>query len=139
MIKLCINLVFLFFIFINLHADQANKEDFVITKKIISQQLEAFKVNDASKAYSFAAPFIKMRFEDPESFMSMVKDNYEPISNAKDFYFLKFKINNGNIYHQLQVISKSNQSYMATYSLIFIEDEWKISGCALSLMTQQSI
>ena len=137
--KLCLNLVFLFFIFINLHADQANKEDFVITKKIISQQLEAFKVNDASKAYSFAAPFIKMRFEDPESFMSMVKDNYEPISNAKDFYFLKFKINNGNIYHQLQVISKSNQSYMATYSLIFIEDEWKISGCALSLMTQQSI
>ena len=137
--KLCFNLVFLFFIFINLHADQANKEDFVITKKIISQQLEAFKVNDASKAYSFAAPFIKMRFEDPESFMSMVKDNYEPISNAKDFYFLKFKINNGNIYHQLQVISKSNQSYMATYSLIFIEDEWKISGCALSLMTQQSI
>ena len=137
--KLCINLVFLFFIFINLYADQANKEDFDITKKIISQQLEAFKVNDASKAYSFAAPFIKMRFEDPESFMSMVKDNYEPISNAKDFYFLKFKINNGNIYHQLQVISKSNQSYMATYSLIFIEDEWKISGCALSLMTQQSI
>jgi hypothetical protein len=137
--KLCFNLVFLFFIFINLHADQANKEDFVITKKIISQQLEAFKVNDASKAYSFAAPFIKMRFEDPESFMSMVKDNYEPISNAKDFYFLKFKINNGNIYHQLQVISESNQSYMATYSLIFIEDEWKISGCALSLMTQQSI
>ena len=137
--KLCINLVFLFFIFINLYADQANKEDFDITKKIISQQLEAFKVNDASKAYSFAAPFIKMKFEDPESFMSMVKDNYEPISNAKDFYFLKFKINNGNIYHQLQVISKSNQSYMATYSLIFIEDEWKISGCALSLMTQQSI
>ena len=137
--KLCLNLVFLFFIFINLHADQANKEDFDITKKIISQQLEAFKVNDAPKAYSFAAPFIKMRFEDPESFMSMVKDNYEPISNAKDFYFLKFKINNGNLYHQLQVISKSNQSYMATYSLIFIEDEWKISGCALSLMTQQSI
>jgi len=137
--KLCFNLVFFFFIFINLHADQANKEDFDITKKIISQQLEAFKVNDASKAYSFAAPFIKMRFEDPESFMSMVKDNYEPISNAKDFYFLKFKINNGNIYHQLQVISKSNRSYMATYSLIFIEDEWKISGCALSLMTQQSI
>lgn len=137
--KLCINLVFLFCIFINLQADQANKEDFDITKKIISQQLEAFKVNDASKAYSFAAPFIKMRFEDPESFMNMVKDNYEPISNAKDFYFLKFKINNGNIYHQLQVISKSNQSYIATYSLVFIEDEWKISGCILSLMTQQSI
>ena len=95
--KLCFNLVFFFFISINLHAVQANKEDFDITKKIISQQLEAFKVNDASKAYSFAAPFIKMRFEDPESFMSMVKDNYEPISNAKDFYFLKFKINNGNI------------------------------------------
>ena len=32
--KLCLNLVFLFFIFINLHADQANKEDFDITKKL---------------------------------------------------------------------------------------------------------
>jgi len=137
--KICFNLVFLLLIFINLQANQKNKEDFDITKKIISQQLEAFKINDAPKAYSFAAPFIKIRFQDPESFMSMVKDNYEPISNAKDFYFLKFKINNGDIYHQLQVISQSNQSYVATYSLVFIEDEWKISGCALSLMTQQSI
>ncbi|MDA1284079.1 MAG: DUF4864 domain-containing protein [Proteobacteria bacterium] len=137
--KLCIHFVFLFFIFINLHANQKNKEDFDITKKIIFQQLEAFKINDAPKAYSFAAPFIKIRFEDPESFMSMVKDNYEPISNAKDFYFLKSKIYNADIYHQLQIISQSNQSYLATYSLVFIEDEWKISGCVLSLMTQQSI
>ena len=80
-----------------------------------------------------------MKFKNPESFMGMIKDNYEPVSNAKDFYFIKSKFYDGSIFHQLQIISQSNQSYIATYSLVFVDEEWKISGCALSLMKQQSI
>ena len=137
--KLFINLVFILFISNNIFAEQTIKRNLDITKEVIYQQLGAFKINDANKAYFFASPIIKKRFESPESFMDMIKKNYEPVSNAKDFFFLKSKFYNESIYHQVQIISQSNKSYIATYSLIFTDEEWKISGCAISLMDQQSI
>ena len=69
----------------------------------------------------------------------MVKENYEPVSNPKDFYFLQSKVLNGDIYHQVQIISQSNKIYIATYSLTLTGSDWKISGCALSLMDQESV
>ena len=102
-------------------------------------ELTSIKIEDAEKAYSFAAPYIKLRFDNSDVFMKMVKENYEPVSNPKDFYFLKSKVLNGDIYHQVQIISQSNKIYIATYSLTLTGSDWKISGCALSLMDQKSV
>ena len=37
------------------------------------------------------------------------------------------------------IISQSNKIYIATYSLTLTGSDWKISGCALSLMNQESV
>ncbi len=132
-------LLLILFIIQPLFADEKIEKNLDLTREVVKQQLEAFKINDADKAYYFAAPLIKKQFEDPKSFMKMVEENYEPVSNPKNFYFIKSKFSNNEIYHQLQIISQSNQSYIATYSLVFYKKEWKISGCIISLMEQQSI
>tara|TARA_B100000900_G_scaffold397125_1_gene397146 strand:- start:1266 stop:1691 length:426 start_codon:yes stop_codon:yes gene_type:complete len=115
------------------------ENDFNETQAVIESQIQAFLDENAELAYSYAAPLIKMKFNSPLEFMSMVKNYYEPVYNPKQFYFLDSKYVGGAIYHQLQVISQQNESFLATYSLIQDEGNWKISGCAVYPMQQQSI
>ena len=115
------------------------EKEFSETQSVIESQIQAFLDENAELAYSFAAPLIKMKFTNPIEFMSMVKNYYEPVYNPKQFYFLEAKYYEGAIYHQLQVISQKNESFLATYSLIQDEGQWKISGCAVYPMQKQSI
>ena len=137
--KLIINIFLFCLLSGNLYSFEEDKKTFELTKGIITQQIEAFKIEDADKAYSFAAPYIKLRFDSSDVFMKMVKENYEPVSNPKDYYFLTSKVLNGDIYHQVQIISQSNKIYIATYSLTLTGSDWKITGCALSIMDQKSV
>ena len=115
------------------------EKEFSETQSVIESQIQAFLDENAELAYSYAAPMIKMKFSNPIEFMSMVKNYYEPVYNPKQFYFLEAKYYEGAIYHQLQVISQKNESFLATYSLIQDEGRWKISGCAVYPMQNQSI
>ena len=120
-------------------ADDSLANDLSKTQDIIESQIQAFKNKNAELAYSFASPMIKLKFNNPQEFMSMVKSFYEPVYNPKQYYFIDSKYFEGSIYHQLQIISQSNMSYLATYSLIKDENEWKISGCSVLPMKQESI
>ena len=140
MIKKIFILFFTSFIISGLSkADDSIKKELTMTQDIIESQIQAFQNKNAELAYSFASPMIKLRFNNPQEFMSMVKSFYEPVYNPKQYYFINSKYFEGSIYHQLQIISQSNMSYLATYSLIKDENEWKISGCSVKPMMQESI
>jgi hypothetical protein len=140
MVKKIFTLFFTLFILSGLSkADDSMKNELTITQDIIESQIQAFQNKNAELAYSFASPMIKLRFNNPREFMSMVKSFYEPVYNPKQYYFINSKYFEGSIYHQLQIISQSNMSYLATYSLIRDENEWKISGCSVKPMMQESI
>ena len=115
------------------------EKDFDETQFIIESQIQAFLDENAELAYSYAAPLIKMKFNNPLEFMSMVKNYYEPVYNPKQFYFIDARYFEGAVYHQLQVISQQDESFLATYSLIQDGGKWKISGCAVYPMQKQSI
>ena len=140
MVKKIFILFFTLFILSGLSkADNSMKNELTMTQDIIESQIQAFQNKNAELAYSFASPMIKLRFNNPQEFMSMVKSFYEPVYNPKQYYFINSKYFEGSIYHQLQIISQSNMSYLATYSLIKDENEWKISGCSVKPMMQESI
>ena len=140
MVKKIFILSFTLFIISGLSkADVSLKNELTKTQDIIESQIQAFQNKNAELAYSFASPIIKLRFNNPQEFMSMVKSYYEPVYNPKQYYFIDSKYFEGSIYHQLQIISQSNMSYLATYSLIKDENEWKISGCSVIPMMQESI
>ena len=140
MVKKIFILSFTLFIISGLSkADDYLENDLTKTQDIIESQIKAFQNKNAELAYSFASPIIKLRFNNPQEFMSMVKSFYEPVYNPKQYYFIDSKYFEGSIYHQLQIISQSNTSYLATYSLIKDENEWKISGCSVLPMMQESI
>ena len=115
------------------------EKEFDETQFIIESQIQAFLDENAELAYSYAAPLIKMKFNNPLEFMSMVKNYYEPVYNPKQFYFIDARYFEGAIYHQLQIVSQQDESFLATYSLIQDGGKWKISGCAVYPMQKQSI
>ena len=115
------------------------EKEFIETQFIIESQIQAFLDGNAELAYSYAAPLIKMKFNNPQEFMYMVRNYYEPVYNPKQFQFIDAKYFEGAVFHQLQVISQKNESFLATYSLIQDEGKWKISGCAVYPMQKQSI
>tara|TARA_Y100001935_G_C17285426_1_gene500053 strand:+ start:244 stop:669 length:426 start_codon:yes stop_codon:yes gene_type:complete len=137
------NFIIILLTFLTYHglakSDNLLENDFVETQNIIENQIKAFLDEDAEKAFSYAAPIIKLKFNNPEQFITMVKNYYEPVYNPKQYYFIDSKSLDGSIYHQLQIISQSNMSYVATYSLVKDNGEWKISGCAVYPMKQELI
>ena len=137
--KYLIYLVSIFFFSLSSYSQDNYDNQIETSKNVVSGQLEAFKSNDALKAFSFAAPIIKAKFETPEIFMKMVETAYEPVSNPKNYFFLKSKIFDSGVLHQVQIISQKNQSYIATYSLILSDGNWKITGCALAPIKKKSI
>tara|TARA_B100000965_G_scaffold172137_1_gene143748 strand:+ start:393 stop:815 length:423 start_codon:yes stop_codon:yes gene_type:complete len=137
--KIFIILITLFAINGLAKADNSFQNDLSQTQTIIENQIKAFQNKNAELAFSFAAPIIKLKFNNSEDFMSMVESYYEPVFNPKQYYFIDSKYFEGSIYHNLQIISQTNVSYLATYSLIKDNNEWKISGCALYPMKQESI
>ena len=137
--KFIITLCTILFVHSLSKAENILEQDLFETEIIIKNQLEAFINKDAEEAFSYAAPMIKLRFDNPDNFMNMVKNYYEPVYNPKQYYFINAKYFEGSVYHQLQIVSQSNLSYLATYSLIKDNDEWKISGCSVYPMRQESI
>jgi hypothetical protein len=138
-LKFIITLCTILFVHSLSKAENILEQDLFETEIIIKNQLEAFINKDAEEAFSYAAPMIKLRFDNPDNFMNMVKNYYEPVYNPKQYYFINAKYFEGSVYHQLQIVSQSNLSYLATYSLIKDNDEWKISGCSVYPMRQESI
>ena len=120
-------------------AETSYEKEFNETQFIIESQIQAFLDENAELAYSYAAPLIKTKFNSPQDFMYMVKNYYEPVYNPKQFQFIDAKYFEGAVFHQLQVISQKDESFLATYSLIQDEGKWKISGCAVYPMQKQSI
>jgi hypothetical protein len=137
--KLIITLCTFLFVHGLSKAENIIEQDLFETENIIKNQIQAFIDKDAEEAFSYAAPIIKLKFGNPDNFMSMVKNYYEPVYNPKQYYFIDAQYSDGSVYHKLQIVSQSNLSYLATYSLIKNDNEWKISGCSVSPMQQESI
>ena len=137
--KFIITLCTILFVYGLSKAENIIEQDLFETENIIKNQIQAFIDKDAEEAFSYASPVIKLRFGNPDNFMSMVKNYYEPVYNPKQYYFIDAKYFEGSVYHKLQIVSQSNLSYLATYSLVKNDNEWKISGCSVSPMQQESI
>src|ERR1051326_3295998 len=62
-------------------------EDVAAAQGVIRSQEQAFARDDATAAYSHAAPAIRKLFPQAEIFMFMVQNSYAPVYRHKSFEF----------------------------------------------------
>ena len=100
-------------------------------QNIISDQILAFRKNDAEEAYSFASNFIKSKFPSPSVFMAMVKGSYPMIWNPQKFKFIEQRSHESNIIQRVVFTDEDDNLFFFDYLMIKSKDDWTIHGVYL--------
>ena len=99
---------------------------------VITGQLQAFRSDDAQKAFFYAAPSIKEKFKTPKKFLKMVRRYYFPVYRPRDFEFRPIQMVDDQIIQPLAVIGPSGAREIVLYALEQQPDHsWKIGGCIM--------
>lgn len=99
---------------------------------VITQQLQAFQRDDASGAFTFAAPSIQQQFGDAENFLAMVERGYPPVYRPKDTRFGALHSEDGTLIQDVEITATDGTTWRALYAMEQQPDgSWKIAGCQL--------
>ena len=100
---------------------------------IISSQIDAFRRDEGTQAFSFASPGIKRQFGTPANFMDMVRRGYPQVYRPKDFRF--GKVTNemgGRPTQRVHIVDGEGRLWTALYAFEQQPDgSWKISGVVI--------
>ena len=120
-------LVFLFGLAVPAAAD-----DVSAAQSVIRAQEQAFGRDDATAAYSHAAPAIKQIFPQADIFMMMVQQAYPPVYRHKSFGFGEARAAGGQIAQRVHIVDANGEAWEALYTLEQQPDgSLKITGCSL--------
>ena len=110
----------------------AQADDLSDVKAVVSAQLEAFKRNDGSAAYSYAAPNIHRMFPSAQMFMTMVEGGYAPVFRSSNAVFGEMKAEGSGFRQEVFLTDPNGQSHIASYTLERQPDgSLKITGCSI--------
>ena len=102
-------------------------------RRVIEQQIDAFKRDDATGAYSFAAPSIQKIFPTAEIFMRMVRQGYQPVYRPRSYAFDELTRIEGKLVQPVRVVGPDGVPVTALYIMERQPDRsWKIGGCVLT-------
>ena len=116
-----------------LRADSLSPQDEAAFRAAIADQIAAFQADDGERAYSHAAPAIRQIFPDPDRFMSMVRQGYQPVYRPQSYRFGKAGFSgSGRPIQRVTIIGPDGLTYEAVYTMERQPDgTWQITGCAL--------
>ena len=98
-------------------------------RAVITQQLDAFKADDAVAAESFASPGIRDRFPDASGFLDMVKHAYGALVRPKSTQFGELSQTPLGLVQKLTVVDGNGMVWTAAYTMTEVDGQWRISGC----------
>jgi len=107
-------------------------DDVAAAQSVIRAQEQAFGRDDATAAYSHAAPAIKQIFPQADIFLQMVQQGYPPIYRHKSFEFGDARAVDGQIAQRVHIVDANGEAWEAMYTLEQQPDgTLKITGCSL--------
>lgn len=119
---------------------QPASADQLAIEQVIERQLQAFQRDDGAAAFAQAAPSIRAMFGDPENFMTMVKNGFQPLYREKEFSFAALREDGGQIMQPMRVVGLDGMAHMALYTMERQADgQWLIAGCVLLELHEQSV
>ena len=116
-----------------LRAEALSAEDKAAFQSVITGQIDAFRAEDGARAYSYAAPMIRQIFPNPDLFMNMVRQGYQPVYRPQSFKFGEAGFSaSGRPVQRVTVVGPDGLTYEAIYTMERQPDgSWLINGCAI--------
>jgi len=108
-------------------------EDVATIRNMIIGQIDAFRKDDAEKAFSFAAPKIREIFRTPEVFLHMVRKSYQSVYRPQKYEFRTIQRIDGNVVQPVTVVGPSGITETALYIMEIQPDgSWRIGACIMA-------
>jgi hypothetical protein len=103
-------------------------------RRVIQQQLDAFRKDDAAAAFAEASPGIQALFgDDPGTFLDMVRRSYQPVYHPRSTTFGTISVQDGRVVQKLETVTPDGGGHEALYFMQHEPDgTWLIDGCVLT-------
>ena len=112
--------------------------DAAAVREVIEAQLDAFRRDDAQRAFSFAAPNIRSQFGTAENFIEMVRSSYAPVYRPNSVKFETFQIIDEQVVQPVRLADAGGQAWVAFYVMQRQPNgDWRIAGCQLARLTEK--
>jgi len=114
--------------------------DAAAIQQVIQGQMNAFRVDDWTAAFAYAAPSIQTKFQSPQVFSQMVTQAYQPVYRPRGVEFREVKASEFGPTQEVFVVGPDGLSYLAYYTMERQADgTWRISGCYLVRAENESV
>lgn len=114
-------------------ADNLADADRTEIQRVIAAQIEAFRSDDAARAFDLASPHIRTMFGDASHFMQMVQQGYQPVYRPGTFAFTDLTDEGGQLIQHVELTGPNGQGAQALYIMEREPDgSWRIDGCMLT-------
>lgn len=101
-------------------------------RAVIEAQLDAFRRDDAPRAFSYAAAGIREAFGTAESFSEMVRRSYPVVYRPKSVQFEAPVLVEGEVVQAVRMTDAEGRAWLAVYPMQRQPDGgWRINGCQL--------
>jgi ketosteroid isomerase-like protein len=108
-------------------------------RRVIAEQIAAFRRDDAAAAFSFASPTIREKFGDAATFLDMVRTAYQPVYRPGTVEFGAFGPVEGRLVQRVHLTGPDGKTVLALYIMQKQPDgSWKIDGCVLTQSDDES-
>jgi hypothetical protein len=131
-------LVLLLMIGLPAQAQQVAPSDKAAIASVIQDQIAAFKVDDASRAFGYASPAIRAKFGTPEQFMEMVRTGYGQVYRAGEVTFRDITLEQGVPVQTVEIRGLDGTGVLALYFMERQPDgSWKINGVLIAELPER--
>lgn len=97
-------------------------------RSTITQQFEAFKVDDFATAFMFASPTLQQFFQSPANFGRMVTQGYPMVWRPADVVYLELREEGGTYWQKVQITDAEGRFHYLEYRMQQLPDGWRING-----------
>jgi hypothetical protein len=119
-------------------AQSVSKQDAAAVRKVIEAQIDAFRKDDAARAFSYATDGIRLTFGTPQNFMEMVRTQYPAVYRPRTVAFDPPELAGPNdIVQAVRLTDGEGRAWLAIYPMQRGSDGlWRTNGCQLRRIGQ---
>jgi len=115
-------------------------EDARAVREVIEAQIDAFRKDDAARAFSLATPGIREKFGSPENFMDMVRSSYAVVYRPASVAFEAPVAIDGQFLQPVRMTDAEGRAWLAVYPMQRQPDgSWRTNGCQLGRLSGELI
>ena len=114
-------------------AQAVSREDAAAVRKVIEAQIDAFRKDDAARAFSYATSSIRETFGTPENFMHMVRTQYAVVYRPKNVVFeAPVPLSDDQLIQPVRMTDAEGRAWLAIYPMLRGADRvWRTNGCQI--------